>query len=454
MYCEPEVAEPPTLTVKTDPSALGRSPIRRHRTVRDIAHGRDRAPLVDRYSRESDRRTISNSRSRGNSSLDSTRRNNPVPANIEEGVDFARRAALTDLVYPETSQRVGSGHRRRLRTDGALLRDASHYERPRRRLEDLDAISESMASPHPASLRPGRLTGVISDLRHLNATSSMRASTLEVIGHSEPHPGPDHSPVAPFFRRSPNASALHPPLAPVPAGSLTSRFAPAHRFDLMQDISLRAFLLRQRYGTNRGVSPDELSLVGRVEHRAAVISWQDSQETPRYSPEGMRARRRSLSPEDDFHGALHDTVMQDDRLPSPTPPIASIRASASSFSSNSASHLGAFATAPSSRGSLLHAYPTVCENTDSEGYTTAEDNDNNDQNSYIVNYRLRNPMNGADLDSRQSIVSLNATGLARNRFLSEPGRELPQIQNNLDRLERQVPLEWWGASGWDRSLQG
>lgn len=439
MYCEPEVAEPPTLTVKAEPSALGRSAIRRHRTVRDISHGRDRMPLVDRYSRESNRRTASNSRRRGNSSLDSASRSNTASTNIEAGADFARRAALTDLVYPEASQRV---QRRRLRTDGALLRDELHYERPRRRPEDLDAVSELVTSPHPASLGDGSHPGVRSDLRHLNATSNMRASASELLGHPESHPGPDHSPIAPSLRRSPHPSALYPPVGPVPAGSLTSRFAPAHRFDLIEDISLRAFLLRQGYRTNRGISADELSSVGRIERGTAFIPSQDNQGTPRYSLEGTRDHHPSLSPEDDFHRPLLDIMMPDDRLPSLTPPITSIRASTSSFSSNSASYLGAFATASSSTGNLLHAYATVCESTDSEGSTTAEENEHNVQNSYIVNYRLQTPVDGAYLDSRRSSVSLNATELARNRTLSEPGEELLQIQNNLDRLERQVPLEW------------
>ena len=438
MYCEPEVAEPPTLTIKTEPSALGRSTIRRHRTVRDIAHGRDRVPLVDRYSREPNRRTASNSRRRGNSSLDSTSRSNTVSANIEVG-DFARRAALTDLVYPEASHRV---QRRRLRTDGVLHRDELHYERPRRRPEDLDAVSELVTSPHPASLGDESRPGVRSDLRHLNATSNMRASTSELLGHPDSHPGPDHSPIAPSSRRSPQASALYPPLGPVPAGSLTSRFAPAHRFDLIEDISLRAFFLRQGYRTNRGVSADELSSVGRIERGTAFIPSQDNQEASRYSLEGTRDHRRSLSSEDDFHGSLLDILMPDDRLPSQTPPFTSIRASIPSFSSNSASYLGAFATAPSSTGNLLHAYPTICESTDSEGSTTAEENEHNVQNSYVVNYRLQIPEEGAYLHSRRSSVSLNPTELARNRTLSEPGEELLQIQNNLDRLEQQVPLEW------------
>lgn len=439
MYCEPEVAEPPTLTVKTEPSALGRSTIRRHRTVRDTTHGRDRVPLVDRYSRESNRRTASYFRRRGNSSLDSTSRSNPVTANIEAGVDFARRAALTDLVYPEASRRV---QRRRLRTDGVLHRDALHYERPRRRPEDLDAVSEFVTSPHPASFGNGSRPEVRSDLRPLNATSNMGESASELLGHPESHPGPDHSPIAPSSRRSPQASALYPPLGPVPAGSLTSRFAPAHRFDLVEDITLRAFLLRQRYRTNRGVSADELSSVGRIESGTAFIPSQDNQETSRYSLEGTRDHRRSLSSEDDFYGPLLDIMMPDDHLPSLTPPITSIRASISSFSPNSASYLDAFATAPSATGNLLHAYPTICESTDSEGSTTGEENENNAQNSYVVNYRLQIPVDDAYLDSRRSSVSLNPTELARNRTLSDPGEELLRIQNNLDRLERQMSLEW------------
>lgn len=427
MYCEPEVVEPPTLTVKT---GLSRSTVRRHRTVRDSTRIRDRA-FVDRYSRESDRR--SSSRGHGHSYLDSSRRSNPVPVNVETGVSFTRRAALTDLVSPVASQRVGFGQGRRLRTDVALLRDALHNERPRRRLEGLDTLPELLASPHPASFGAGRRARVRSEPRHQNATTNMSASSSDVMGHPDSHPGSDHSPVAPSLRRSPNASSLYPPLGPVPAGSLTSRFAPAHRFDFMEDISLREFL-RQGYGMNREVSPDRLYSVARGEPRTTLIPWQENQETPRYSLEGIEDRRRSLSPGRYSHRNLLDPMMPDDRLPGLTPSFTSVRASASSLSSNTASYI-----APST-SSLLHVYPTVCESTDSEG--SAEDNEYNVQNSYTVNYRIQTPTNGSYLNSRPSRLQMNAAELAGHSIVSEPGQELLQIQNNPDRLERNVPLEW------------
>lgn len=441
MYCEPEVVEPPILTIKTDLSSLGRSTIRRHRTVRDSTHSRDRV-LLDRHSRESDRRSSSNTRGYGHSYLDLSRRSNPVPVNVETGVNFARRAALTDLVYPVASRRVGFDQARRLRTDVAFLRDAVHHERPRRRLDGLDTVPELMASSHPASFGAGRRRARLrSDLRHPNATPYMRASTSEVLGHSDPHPGLDHSPVAPSLRRSPNASSPYPPLGPVPAGSLTSRFAPAYRSDLVEDISLREFLLRQGYGMNRDFSPDGLSSVVSGERRTPIVPWQENQETPRYSLEGIEDRRRSLSPGHYYRGALLDTMMPDDRLPSLAPSFTSISASASSFSSNPASNLGTIATAPSTN-SLPHVYPTACESTDSEGSISSEDNEYNVQNSYTVNYRMQNPTNSAYLNSRGSRLPLNAAELARHSILSEPSQELLQIQNNLDTLERNVPLEW------------
>lgn len=377
MYCEPEVVEPPTLTVKTDLAALRRSTIRRHPTVRVPTRSRDRS-LVDRYSREFDRRSSSNSRGRGHSYLDSSRRSNPIPVNVETGVSLARRAALTDLVSPVASQR------RRLRTDVALLRDALHNERPRRRLEGLDPVPELLAPPHPASFGAGRRARVRSELSHQSATTNMHAPSLDVLGHQDSQPGRDHSPVAPSLRRSPNASSLYPPSGHVPAGSLTSRFAPAHRFDFMEDVSLREFL-RQGYGMNREVSPDRLYSVVRGEPRTTLIPWQENQETPRYSLEGVEDRRRSLSPGHYSHRNLLDPMMPDDRLPGLAPLFTSVRASASSLSSNTASYLGTMTNAPST-SSLLHVYPTVCESTDSE--ESAEDNEYDVQNSYTVNYRI------------------------------------------------------------------
>lgn len=282
---------------------------------------------------------------------------------------------MTDLVSPVASQRVGFGQGRRLRADFALLRDALNEERPRRRLESLDTDPELLASPQTASFGAGRRARVRSELRHQNTTTNMRASSSDVLGHPDPHPGPDHSPVPPSLRRSPNASSLYPPLGPVPAGSLTSRFAPAHRFDFMENISLREFL-RQGYGMNREVSPDRFHSVVRGEPRTTLIPWQENQETPRYSLEGIEDHRHSLSPGHYSHRNLLDPTMPDDRLPGLTPSFTSVRASASSLSSNPASYLGTITTAPST-SSLLHVYPTVCESTDSEG--SAEDNEYNVQ---------------------------------------------------------------------------
>lgn len=350
--------------------------------------------------------------------------------NVETGVSFARRAALTDLVSPVASQRVGFGQGRRLRTDVTLLRDALHNERPRRRLEGLNTVPELLASPHPASLGAGRRARVRSELRHQNATTNMRASSSDVMGHP---PGPDHSLVAPSLRHSPNASSLYPPLGPVPAGSLTSRFAPAHRFDFMEDISLGEFL-RQGYGMNREVSPDRLYSAARGEPRTTLTPWQENQETPRYSLEGIEDRRRSHSPGHYSHRNLLDPMMPDDRLPGLTPSFTSVRASASSLSPNTESYL-----APST-SSLLHVYPTVCESTDSEG--SAEDNEYNVQNSYTVNYRIQTSTNGPYLNLRPTRLQLNAAELDGHSVVSEPGQELLQIQNNPDRLERNMPLEW------------
>lgn len=383
MFCELEVLEPPTAKAKTDLAALGRSTIRRHPTVRVSTRSRDRS-LVDRYSRESDRRSSSNSRGRRHSYLDSSRRSNPLPVNIETGASLTRRAALTDVVSPVASQSVGFGQGRRFRTDFALQRDALHNLSPRRRPEGLEPVPELLASPHPASFGAGRRARVRSELRHQSATTTMRASSLDVLGHQDQQPEPDHSPIAPSLRRSPNASSLSPPLGPVSTGSLTSRFSPAHRFDFMEDVSLREFL-RQGYGMNREVSPDMLYSVVRGELRTTLIPWQEHQETPRYSLEGVEEPRRSLSPGHQFHRNLLHPMMPDDRLPGLFPSFTSVRASASSLSSNTASYIGAMTNAPST-SSLLHVYPTVCESTDSE--EAAEDNEYDDQNSYSVNYRI------------------------------------------------------------------
>lgn len=132
-----------------------------------------------------------------------------------------------------------------------------------------------MVSPHPVFLGVGRRTRVISDLSSLHASSVIPAPALDVLRYPEPHTKPDYSLSTPFLRHLLDAPIFYPLQEHVFTTSLTLWFAPTRRFDLMKHISLRAYLLRQGFVTNRGAFLIELSLLSLVESCTTLMPEQD-----------------------------------------------------------------------------------------------------------------------------------------------------------------------------------
>lgn len=132
-----------------------------------------------------------------------------------------------------------------------------------------------MVLPHPIFLGVGRHTHVISDLSSLHTTSVISALALDVLRYPEPHTKPDYSLLTPSLHRLLDAAIFYPLQKHVLIVSLTLWFAPAHRFDWMKDISLRAYLLRQGFETNKGAFLVELYLLSLVEGCTALMPKQD-----------------------------------------------------------------------------------------------------------------------------------------------------------------------------------
>ena len=453
MFREPEATEHKS-TIKTDPSAPARSTIRRQRTVRYHPHIRDHSSSsrsrTHGRSREADRRSLLAAIHRGDSGIGSTRLNDNDDFDIEIEADIA---------HAEASQR------RRLQSGRALLRDALSYERPGRRMRVPRGTfsADNMAPPRPTVPDTRRYLEARSVSRQGNGNGFVPLPRSDVQS-----PVSEYMPTPPYT--SGDASTGSSPLgstAPMAATSLTPRFAPAHRLDDTVEISFREFVARQGQGTDtpRGVDRprsadlDELPPLRRTDRRSVLDSARAVREAALVAVDGLGDRRRSFSPEDDTWETLLTTMTPDDRLPSIHSSFTSATASASSLSSNSASSYGTLATAPSTATETVsNAYPTICDITDSEGYGTEDEHYADGQDLNVEDFRARELSSHSSTHAHASRTSRHldrAEQHDRQRRILEREEELRQIQANLDRLERQVPQEWWVAAGLERrSLHG
>lgn len=440
MYRDPDIIESKP-TTKTDSSAPARSTIRRQRTVRYNPHLRDhpsssRSHVYSR-TRAADRgRSLLEALDRGDSSVVSTRFSTENDFEIE---------AEADLAHAEASLR------RRLESGRALLRDALSYERPSRRLRvNRDAPSvNNMAPPVPA-LQESRHHASRSDSIHhrgLNSVPLVRREGQPDM--PEYMPTPPHSSGDTLSRSSPQRSTQS-----FGAASVTPRFAPAHRFDNTGEITFQEYLARHRIHNVRDPDIDDHSL-RRVRRHGSPAIQPSGRDSPQDDLDGLGDRRRSFSPENDSWETLLTTMTPDERLPSTHSSFTSATASASSLSSNSASSYGTLVTAPSSSTETLDAYPTICDNTDTEESGSEDEQNLSLQELNTEDSHGREPSshssNRATL-RRRSHQPERVEHLTRHRRILEREEELQQIQANLDRLERQVPEEWWAAAGRDRNL--
>ncbi|MCJ1469896.1 hypothetical protein MMC07_008540 [Pseudocyphellaria aurata] len=432
MFREPETTAPKS-TIKTDSSAPARSAIRRQRTVRYLPHIRDHPhssrARIHGPSRDAERRSLLEAIRRADSGIRSTRVNDGNILDVE---------AEADIAHAEASQR------RRLESR-ALLRDALSYERSGRRTRIVPRatfLHDNMASSRSALPDTGRYSDLRSETRHRN----MGALVSLPLSDEDQTPASEYMPTPPYTSGgASNGSSPHGPTAPVAIASLTPRFAPAHRFDDTDEILLREFVARRGLDLPRSVDTDELPPLRRMDRRSTVESSRASRAATAENIDGLGDRRRSFSPEEDSWENFVTTITPDERLPSVHSSFTSATASASSLSSNSTSSYGTFVTVPSlSTETLDDSYPTICDNTDSEASGTEEEPYTDLRDVNVEDDRLRE-LTGDSAPVRQPRTSLG------ERRISEREEELRQIQANLDRLERQVPLEWWAATGLDRS---
>lgn len=266
-------------------------------------------------------------------------------------------------------------------------------------------------------------------------------------------PPPEYMPTPPYTYG--DSTTHSPPNESTPslrASSYTPRFAPAHRFDEAADAAFREYAARHSLDGPREHDLDGLPPLRRMGRRDLSRSNRFSQPIPpRSAVDGLGDRQRSFSPEDDSWETLLTTIAPDERLPSAHSSFTSATASASSLSSNSASSYGTLVTAPSSSAETLDAYLTICDNTDSEGSDA-------DDLPYPIMRRVALSASeeafAAGVHARSRVRALQlerAEQLARHRRILEREEELQQIQVNLNRLQRQVPEDWWAAADRERN---
>ncbi len=431
MFCEPEAPQPPKLTIKTGRSALARSANRRPRTVRNLAQFLDPTPSISGHSREVDRRSVPETRRRINTALGPRGLRNSLAADVGEGRRFSGRAILADVRYVEANQR------RRLQSGRAILRDASSYERPRRRRRDRESASDSVVSLGPSIPEVSRSPYIESNLRDHNDDRTLAFQTTAEIQSSGPEYilTPPHS----FAHSLDESTTPYRTTAHVASSSLTSRFAPAHRFDLTEEMLFREFLLRQGFGVAGNVSRDEQSPLQRMEPHDGLEPSRALREVHPDRDDGLGDRRRSLSPEDDFWSTLLATIMPDERLPSAHRSFTSTRGSPYSVSTNSSSSYGVLVPAPLSSNGLDDAYLTICDSSDSERSDTEGQNQNETQGSNTEGYSSQESIGQSHFNTQNSRASLTGEQRARRPRLLVRQEELLQIQHNLERLDREVP---------------
>lgn len=423
----------PKSTTKADPLAPSRSAIRRQRTVRYLPHIRDHPPSsrarIHGTSREADRRSLLEAIRRADSGIRSTRANDENMINVEVEADIA---------HAEASQR------RRLESR-ALLRDALSYERSgrRSRVPRGTFAHDGLTASGSALPEIRRYPDIRSETRHRNTGALVSLPVSEEIQS----PVSEYMPTPPYTSGDMSSgSSPHGPTAPVARASLTPRFAPAHRFDNTDEISFREFVARRGLDLPRNVDLDELPPLRRMELRSTLEPSRASREATADNVDGLGDRRRSFSPEEDSWENFVTTITPDERLPSVHSSFTSATASASSLSSNSASSYGTLVTAPSSSTeTIADSYPTICDNSDSEASGTEDEPYTDLHIANVEEHHLRELSGYSAPPMRPPRTSF------RERRISEQEEELRRIQ---DRLERQVPQEWWAAADLDRSFHG
>lgn len=437
MYRDPEIIESKPVA-KKDPSAPARSSIRRQRTVRYNAPFRDHSSSSRSRSyvrpRDVDRRSLLEAIRRGDSAVLSSSLNTGNAYEIE---------AEADLAHAEASQR------RRLESGRALLRDALSYERPGRRLRvNRDAHLANSTTPPHLDNRSHISRPDWTHYRGLNLVPSARQEGQSDISEYMPMP-PDLS------GDTLSWSSLHRSTPPFGATSVTPRFAPAHRFDDMGETAFQEYVTTQRVEGSRVDDIDEFPPLRRVRRRGSPALQPSGRDSPRVDVDGLGDRRRSFSPENDSWETLLTTITPDERLPSAHSSFTSATASASSLSSNSASSYGTLVTVPSSSTETLDAYPTICDNTDTEGSGSEDEHHSGIQEINFEDLRGRE-QNG--FSSNRALLRrtlLRPDGeeqVARRRRILEREEELRRIHANLDRISRQIPEESWSVDNQDRNL--
>ncbi len=443
MFVEPEVTES-KVAAKADPSAPARSTIRRQRTVRYSPHVRSRPSSSRTQSisnaRNADRHPLLEAIRRGDSTVASTR------ADEDELVDVEMEA---DLAHAEASQR------RRLESGRALLRDALSYERPSRRIRPHHHLYRPHSHHHH---RPNAQSSANS--RHLGFTvqglpfysDSRSGSTIANIDGSSPRPvatevrspPPEYMPTPPYTSGdASNQSTAFNTTPTVGTASFTPRFAPAYRYTETAEAAFREYVARHNLDV-----PTYQDLDGLPPLRHMTNRDRPRYNSQRISPhpdavDGLGDRRRSFSPEDYSWETLLTTITPDERLPSAQSSFTTATASGSSLSSNSTSSYGTLVTVPSS-ADTLDTYPNICDNTESE------DSGSDDVDDAATERHFLDPLEddisaAASLRHRARMRALEisrAEQLARQRRILEREEELRQ---------RQVPEDWWAATGRERS---
>lgn len=438
MFREPEATEPKKSTTNKDLSAPARSTIRRQRTVRYHPQSRGHLPSsrlrTNGSYRVADRVTLLEALHSREMAVTSTRFND------EDTLDVEMEA---DIAHAEASQR------RRFESGRALLRDALSYERSGRRMRVARETSatDDLIFSRPAELENRSHQSNALDSRHRSNSGAMPLVRSEDLQSS----ASDYMPTPPYTSGDVSReSSFQEATRLGSSASLTPRFAPAHRFDDMNEISFREFVVRQ------GLDLSELPPLRRMGRRGALEPSRSHQHATPDTVDGLGDRRRSFSPENDSWETLLTTMTPDERLPSVHSSFTSASASASSLSSNSTSSYGTLVTVPSST-EIPDAFPTICDNTDSEESEFEDEQYRNAPDRRTEDYHLREPSGNSSIHALppSNVLHLVRDGQrARQRRVLEREEELHQMHENLDRLERQIPREWWAAAGLEMSPHG
>ena len=473
MYREPEEA-PPKEVIKVDPTASLRSRIRRASTVRLHTHERDQSSASRRRSQQTpnpvvDRRALLNliNRDRENAAAASP---NVASSGIDRDTDSA------DLARTEAS------NRRRFESGRALLRDVLSYERPGHRMRIPRESSLRYEMPPPP------------ELEEINRPESGSATRdAHSVGGLSRSPPPDYMPTpssdeTTLRTRSPSGPAARNP-------SLTPRFAPAHRFDDVEQETRHhpsTSVLRPTSRSRNTVGDYSNPHSSTPGDSPQSPGWQPAYGSlvprPRDHIDGLGDRRRSFSPEDENQWeTLLTTITPDPRLPSatnsrlPSTASSSFTSEAASFpssNSNSVTSSNTLLTAPSS--TLNYPPTTVCDDlSDSwpDSSSSASDYDEPlamHSSRHGIRHRMREetiapsrhwgtsppPRDLRRLDAIEETRRRAPRGEnfyhENRRGIAEREAELQQMHAILARLDRQeeVPDEWWAAAGLTRVGQG